>query len=372
MFTDISPSKMNRIVNCPGSVQLCRKFPKTLNNGNQSVNQSALAHWLVKQKVVNGLDFWRFLGKSPINDQIVDGEMITHVSNYYKLIERVSFAGFGGIPDLKISQQYKIETGNFAGFGGTPDFLHYNERTEELTIINLKYGFLPVTPYNNYQLLTYAWLFYKIHDSIPIQSVVLGIYQPRIPNRQGTYKTCKLSLKDIINYHISKIEKALRDCQLETSITRPGDHCHYCSAMLQCNSNLETCLRIVNLGGVQHGKDPTSQQLGSQLRLFEFASKMLTQRLKIIEAAAEYRLKKGESVEGYHLQSYNGNRYWNISDDRAKLLGIPVISKLMSPTQAEKSGFPQVLVDKYTRAKNMVKLTEINIDQVNERLKNEY
>ncbi len=364
MFTGISPSEMNRIVNCPGSVQLCKKFPKPSNNDNQSANQGALVHWLVKQKINNRFDFWQFHGKSPMNDQTVDKEMITHTSNYCKFIETI---GPG-----EISQRYEIETGDFSGFGGAPNFIYYNERTEELTIINLKYGFLPVTPHNNYQLLTYVWLFCRTHDNIPIQSVVLGIYQPRIPNKQGIYKTCKLSLKDIINYHIPKIERALRDCQLETSITKPGDHCHYCSAMLQCNSNLETCLRIVNLGGVQYGKDPTSQQLGSQLRLFNFASKILTQRLKIVEAAVEYRLKKGESVEGYHLQSYNGNRYWNISDDRAKLLGIPTISKLMSPTQAEKSGFPQVLVDKYTGAKNMVKLTEINIDQVNERLKNEY
>lgn len=379
MFTGISPSEMNRIVNCPGSVQLCKEFPKQLNNCNQSVNQSALVHWLIEQKIVNGLDFWRFLGKSPINDQIVDREMIGHVSDYYKLIEKIvseeidlgDFAGSGGVPDSKISQRYKIETGNFAGFGGAPDFLHYNERTEELTIINLKYGFLPVTPYNNYQLLTYAWLFHKIHDNILIQSVVLGIYQPRIPNKQGIYKVWKLSLEDIISYYVPNIERALRDSQLKTSITRPGDHCHYCDAMLQCNSNLETCLRIVNLGGVQHGANPTNQQLGSQLKLFKFASKTLTQRLKIVEAAVEYKLEKGEPVEGYHLKSYNGNRYWDISDERARLVGIPTTSKLMNPRQAEQSGFPQVLVDKYAKPTRMVRLTEINIDQINERLEND-
>lgn len=376
MFTDISPSEMNRIVNCPGSVHLCKKFPKLSNNDSQVFNQSTLAHWLVKQKVVNGLDFWRFFSKSPINDQIVDREMITHVSNYHKLIESIAsedidFAGFRKVSNLKISQRYEIETGDFVGFGGAPNFIHYNERKKELTIINLKYGFLPVTPHNNYQLLTYAWLFCKTHDNIPIQSVILGIYQPRIPNRQGIYKTCKLSLKQVINYHIPKIENALRDCQSKTSITRAGDHCHSCNAMLQCNSNLETCLRIVNLGGAQHGENPTSQQLGSQLKLFEFASRILIQRLKIIEAAVEYKLKKGESVEGYHLKSYNGHRYWGISDERARLLGIPITSKLMNPRQAEQSGFPQVLVDRYAKFKQMVKLTEINIDQINERLKND-
>lgn len=363
MLKDISSNEMNRIVNCPGSVHLCNKFPKVSNNGNQSVNQGTLANWLVKQKIVNGLDFWRFHGESPVDDQIVDREMITHVSNYCKLIESI---GPG-----KISQRYRIGTGEFVGFKGVPNFLYYDEKSAKLTIVNLKYGFLPITPYNNYQLLSYAWLFDKNHPDLPIKSVTLGIYQPRISNKGSVYKIWKPSLLDINNYYVPKIENALRDCQLKTSITRPGDHCHYCNAMLQCNSNLETCLRIVNLGGVQYGENPTSKQLGSQLRLFKFASKILTQRLKIIESAVEYKLKKGKPVEGYHLESYNGNRYWGINDERARLIGIPMTSKLMNPRQAEQSGFPQVLVDKYAKSKYMVKLTEINIDQINERLEND-
>jgi len=141
--------------------------------------------------------------------------------------------------------------------------------------------------------------------------------------------------------------------------------------MLQCNTNLETCLKIVNLGYVQHAEEPTGEQLSNQLKLFRFSSKILEKRLQVIESIAEHRLKSGEQLPGYCLTSSQGNRYWDVSKSRGELIGIPMQPlKFMTPKQAEINGFSQVLIDKYTKIKTSVKLTEFNIQKVEELLKN--
>lgn len=366
MFTDISPSKMPRIVNCPGSVNLCRQFPELSDNNNDEVSkQGILAGWLAKQQLVRGLAPWRYLNKTPINDQIVDREMIAHILNYCEIIEKI---GIGG---GKVEQQYEIKQGPFMGFSGTPDIIFYDPHRALLIILDLKYGFIPVSAFRNWQLLTYAWLFRKLNPDLPLQEIGLNIYQPRIQTRDGILKTFTTNIDNCNSYYFPTIENTLHSCQSLSSITTSGDHCHQCTAMLQCDTNLETCLRIVNLGNVQHGEEPTGEQLSSQLKLFRFASGILKKRLQVVESVAEHRLKSGEQLPGYCLTSSQGNRYWNISKSRGERIGIPMQpSKFVTPRQAELNGFSQILIDKHSDIKTSVKLVEFDIQKVEELLKN--
>lgn len=362
MFADISPSRMPKIVNCPGSVNLCRQFPRLTEDDGEKARQGILAHWLSQQKLSHGINLWQFLDKTPVNDQIVDREMIVHVLDYCKIVKTIG-AGY-------VEQRFEIVNGEFAGFGGTPDFIFYDWFLCILVILDLKYGFIPVTAFRNWQLLSYAWLFHETFPELPIKFVKMGIYQPRNLTKEGVYKTWQVPFLEMESEYFPKIKQSLTDCQSSTSITRVGDHCHYCSAMLQCDSNLQTCLRIVNLGDMQYGQEPTGEQLGNQLKLFRFASKILKKRLQIVESISEHRLKIGEQLPGYCLKSVRGSRHISISDSRAERIGWPKEpAKLMSPRQAEINGFPQGLIDKFTKTKTSVKLTEFDIQKIEEILK---
>lgn len=364
MFINISPSKMPRIVNCPGSVNLCNQFPEfSDNNNNEVAKQGVLASWLAKQKLIRGLSPWRYLNKTPINDQVVDREMIHHISNYCEIIEKI---GIG-----EVEQRYEIKNGPFTGFSGTPNFIFYDQFLASLTILVFKYGFTPVSAIRNWQLLSYVWLFKMINPDKPLKKIKLNIYQPRIQTKEGALKTHETDIDECNLYFFPTIENTLNSYQSPASITTSGDHCHYCSAMLQCNTNLETCLRIVNLGNVQHGEEPTGEQLSSQLKLFRYASDILKKRLQIIESIAEHRLKSGKQLPGYCLVSSQGNRYWDISQLHGEKIGIPMQpSKFMTPRQAEINGFPKFFIDKYSKIKTSVKLTEFDIQKVEELLKN--
>ena len=362
---NISASKMPRIVNCPGSVNLCNQFPESLNDGsNEIAEQGILVRWLVKQKLVRGLDPWRYLNKTPINDQIVDREMIAHVLNYCEIAEKIG--------EGKVNQRCEIKSEPFEGFNGTPDFIFYDQISASLTILLFKYGFTPISVFRNWQLLSYVWLFKMINPDKPLGEIELNIYQPRVPTKEGTLKTQKTNVDICNSIFFPRIEETLQHYQLSTSVTRSGDHCHHCSAMLQCNTNLESCLRIVNLGNVQCGQEPTGEQLSNQLKLFRYSIGVLKKRLQVIESIAEYRLKSGEQLPGYHLISSTGSRYWNISQSHGERIGIPLQpSKFMTPRQAGINGFPQVLIDKYTNVKTSINLTEFDIQKVEELLKND-
>jgi len=364
MFTDISPSRMPRIVNCPGSVNLCRRFPGLIENDTEAARQGTLAHWLAEKKLSEGFDPYQFFGQNPINDQEVDNEMVVHVLNYCEIVKKI---GMG-----QVEQRYEIVRGEFSGFGGTPDFIFYDSVSCMLVIPDLKYGFIPVSPIKNWQLLSYAWLFHKTFPELPIKSVKMEIYQPRAITKEGIHKIWQVSFSEIAERYFPKIEESLRSCQSVYSITRAGDHCHYCPAMLQCDTNLQTCLKIVNLGNVQHGQEPTEEQLSSQLKLFRFATNILKKRLQIIESVVEHRLSSEKSVPGYCLEFSNGNRQIDVSDSRLKRAGWPKQpGKFMTARQAEINGFPQGLIDKYTKTRKSIKLVEFDIKRVEEILNNE-
>ncbi len=364
MFTNISPSRMPRIVNCPGSVNICKQFPALSEDDGEEARQGTLAHWLAQQKLSQGVDVWQFLDETPLNDQIVDREMITHILGYFEITKMY--------PCAYVEQRFEITMGEFKGFGGTSDFVSYDGLSRELTIIDLKYGFIPVSVFKNWQLLSYTWLFHNQFPKLQIRNVKFGIYQPRISTKEGIYKIWKFPFQEIQERgYFQKIKESLRDCQSKFSMTRAGDHCHYCSAMLQCNTNLETCLRIVNLGGMQYGQEPTGEQLSNQLKLFRFASNILKKRLQVIESVVQIRLENGESVPGYQLERGNGNRYRDMSDSRAERVGWPKKPvEFMTPRQAEINGFSQKIIDKFTKTRTSVKLTEFDIQRVEELLKN--
>jgi len=122
---------------------------------------------------------------------------------------------------------------------------------------------------------------------------------------------------------------------------------------------------------MQAWREPSCEQLASQLKLLTSAFEILKRRLLVLESEVQVRLESGQYVPGYTLEFSDGNRYWNISLDRAMRIGVPKkVSSLMTPRQAEINGFPKELIDRYTEIKTSVKLTEVDIDQINDRLKN--
>ncbi len=345
---------MPRIVNCPGSVAMGEKFPESSDGDHNAADQGTLAHWLATKKLTQNVDPLVYLHKSPINQEIVDVEMVQHVNEYCEFAKKI---GEGWA-----EQRYEMGTGEFSGFGGTPDFIFYNRTTGTLTILDLKYGFIPVSALKNWQLLSYAWLFHKHFPEYEITTLTCWIYQPRGYSTGGITDMWSIWFRDALGEYFPAIENALRECVKPDAPTKTGDHCHYCTAMLQCSANLQSCLKIINVTGAQSGQEPTDGELAGQLKLLRSAAKTLKKRLSIVESTVEVRLRVGKPVPGYKLQFSHGNRYWDISPERASWVGIPTKPVgLMSPRQSEIAGMPREIIDKYTTVRTSVKVSEIDM-----------
>lgn len=348
-----SGSMMNRLVPCHGSFKLCTDFPET-QVGNSDADKGTTAHWLAAKcmKLNMKPHFW--LGKNPVNDQIVDIEMIEHVSGYIDYIE--SFKGISLIPTIETKLTVD-------GFEGTPDFLKYDVANKKVTILDLKYGFSVVEVFENWQLISYFWLWWMNNKKSLVDHVDFIIYQPRPYHPNGSLRKWSIDVDSLIDDYFFLIDETLVKIYAPKAITSAGIHCLYCSAMLYCRANLETCLNFITVTGFPNVDEPDNWMLGKQLEMFQYAQEILKQRVTILETIAETRLKQGEVIPGYGMVSSGGHRSWKISDEKAKSLGIPYEKpKIVSPRQAELAGVSKSLVKANVITKTKMKFVKVNTE----------
>ena len=342
---------MSRLIPCPGSFKMCFDYPDKCGD-NEYSKEGILAHWVAADCLKNDQPPSKWLGQTPTNDQMVDSDMVRYINGYIEYIKTI-------IPvELDFNLEAKLETSEFSG---TPDILKYDSASN-LTIVDLKYGFKIVNVYKNWQLIFYAWLWWKVYGRPRVENVKFIIYQPRPMHPDNAVKEWRIPFSKLEDIYFPKIEETLKNIYLPNALTTSGNHCHYCSAMLYCRTNLETCLNIVNSTGVVCADEIDNWTLGKQLEMFEYALGILKQRVSVLKTVGEVITKGGGVVPGYGMVERRGNRSWKISDRKAKIFGIPYKkAELVSPREAELSGIPKSLVDLNVTRKSTMKFSRLNI-----------
>lgn len=346
---------MSRLVHCPASFRMCSTFTRKLKH-NQEVDKSTTAHWLAAESIKLNLHPYFWLGKNPINDQIVDTEMVGHVEGYTQyIVSNINHAEF--VQVVKV----KFEVNELAA---TVDFIHYNREDKKLTIVDLRYGFSIVDVFENWELISYFWLWWVKNPHLAVTSVDFIIYQPRPYHPDGPIRKWSVLVLDLIRDYVPKINETLRMIYRPQAKALAGLHCHYCPVMLYCKTNLETCLKIINVAMTPSVNKPTNWILSKQLDMFQYAQNILKQRVETLKTIAEVRIGKGEIIPGYGMMQSKGARVWKISYKKSIVIGIPYEKpKHMSPRQAELSGFSKALVTANTVSKSRMKFSKVNVEQ---------
>lgn len=355
-MSDVSASMMSRLVPCPGSFKLSLDMPD-VQVSNQEAEKGTTAHWLAAKcmKLNMRPHFW--LEKNPVNDQIVDIEMIEHVNEYINYIKS-SYKGM--LLDLTIER--KLVTDDFEG---TSDYLSYNQVDKKVTIVDLKYGYGIVEVFENWQLISYFWLWWMNNKNLPVDFVDFIIYQPRPYHPDGTIRKWTVHVDSLKVDYFPRITETLVEIHMSGAMTAAaGIHCLYCPAMLYCQANLETCLNMVTVTSIPCVNEPDNWMLGKQLEMFQYAQEILKQRITILQTIAESRLKQGQVIPGYGMVQSSGHRSWKISDEKAKSLGIPYEKpKIVSPRQAEIAGVSKSVIAKNVVTKTKMKFVKVNVEQ---------
>jgi hypothetical protein len=355
----IAPSSLARIVQCPGSLVLCKPYEDAVTPQSR---EGTVAHEVAMfYAVASGRD-----GIAPdsncgilpkVGDEIegvrVDQEMIEGAKMYAEALE-----GFAGNPEQTINIPRIHPTLCF----GTPDFWQYSKNTRTLRITDYKYGHAYVEVFENYQLIAYAA---GILDKLAAEGVLLEfetivefmIVQPRCYSADSpvrTWTTSPTNLRSLINLAATAAELALSD----DPPTQTGPECLHCDARANCDTASRAGSALVQFTGRAEALAQTGADMGVRLNLINAAILMLKAVGSGLEEQIIATLRAGKSVPFFKVDYSKPRETWAKSVAEVKLLGqlsgVVLVKDDydLTPKQAVKAGIDRAVIDKYSFTPN--------------------
>ena len=214
-------------------------------------------------------------------------------------------------------------------------------------------------------MLMYAfglWACYFPHAS----KFTLRLFQPRCFDGAGASSEWTVDTAELMQW-IEYIKS--RMSLIDTSPTlASGDHCIYCPAAERCPTFQQSSHAIIDRTGIVNAVDLDSTAVGYELKICRHAAAVLKGRIDVLESLATERLKKGDKVPGYELETPQGNRTWSVPEqqveDLGKLVGVELVTKkTLTVAQAikklEAAGVDEAVTTGYVTRKNLPpRLTE--------------
>lgn len=247
-----SPSKMQRIIACPGSVALESALP---DSRSSYADEGTVAHDMAARCLRVGKDTIDFIGASAdVNPQgAVGWAMAPHtgkfqinqsfadyVQSYVDMVRRLAHGKL-----LLVEQRVGFsEAAGAEGQFGTADVVIIDTGTGEIWVIDLKFGMgVKVYAEGNEQALTYAAGVLETYAEIlpPITKINLVISQPRLDHEDHW----ECTLADVQN-HVRKMHEAVTkaECGLamyqdnkvvpEVYFAAGDKQCKFCKAKAFC------------------------------------------------------------------------------------------------------------------------------------------
>ena len=325
----LGASKAHRWMTCPASIMLEQTFPEqTSFFAAEGTAAHALAEeCLLKQKPPEyfiGVEFEGF---------IVDEDMAHHVATY------VDFCNSQGGEEKHVELRVDYSKWAAGGFG-TADYVTLDDGI--LHVIDLKYGQgLKVNANRNEQLMLYALgAAFEFIDKVDMVSMT--IVQPRLDH----IDTYSMRVKDLFIWANDVVKPAaLLTMRPDPTFNPTKKACHFCKAKPTCRA-LAKHNYDLTLGSFDNLEDPLLVQVPHTLNLEEIANLLPKMDALIgwaqgVQKHAHKLLLDGGILPNYKLVKGRGQRKWvdqKVAEEQLIQMVGPeaLISKLISPTQAEK------------------------------------
>jgi hypothetical protein len=314
MHSILSPSKAQRWVNCPGSVQEESKFPET---SNVYAEEGKLAHEYC-YRVLSGLE----------TDYLnVSDSMKENCASYIKRIQN-----FPEHCTKLFEQRLSMFSINKKMFG-TADAIIYDSIERTLYVIDLKYGFEQIDAKNNYQLLSYASAAYDVFRDKGVLKIHLIIEQPRGHKKINSDNEWIISVNEL-NLHVEELKNSADLALSSKSIFKSGDHCKYCKARSGCSEFSKSAILAA-------GKTPNFDSLSSELKYLKSKQKLIDLRIKTLNETLIGKILGGAEVPFYRLKKSESRRKWIFDSEEIINIGADNgvdLTTVVSPAEAEKLG----------------------------------
>jgi len=324
-----APSKMHRILACPGSVAAELGMPES---ESQYAAEGTRAHEAATRMLL-GLEL-----------QVNDHDFADDLKPYLEAIEALK--SDDGI--LLVEQRLPIGhiTGE-EGAEGTGDAIIL--KRDELVVVDLKFGRgVEVSAEKNAQLITYALGALDLYAGVQdFERVRLVISQPRL---RAAVSEWTLSVAELRAWGL-RIQAACQAAREDGAPRVPSeDACRFCKFRARCpelaaqvqatvGASFEDLTVDVHADPeklVPEGADDLAEKMA--------ACGLIEDWIKAVRAEVEARLLAGRQVPGYKLvQGREGARAWSDKDEAEKVLKSMRLTieemydlSLISPTTAEK------------------------------------
>ncbi len=336
---------MARIVQCPGSWQLCHKYPQAKEQSEAAAEGTA-AHWVASEALRGNRIALNTIAPNgvPVTWEMIDGaDMYVEAlgSGPYHIEEWIPPS-----PDIHPDNS------------GTPDAWSYIDGI--ITIPDYKFGRGFVEVFENWQLVNYACL---IIDQLGIDGrqeqfvrLKFMIIQPRSFHRDGPIRvwTCMASE---IRAQRNRIRSSIVDAQKPDAPCHVGPSCGDCSARAYCGTLQRASLTAVDESTRVTPMELPPDAIGQELRTLRHAAMLLDARQSGLEEVALSTAKSGKPIPGFKLEQGQGRQRWTVPVGTIEALGAAMKIKLteaqpITPKQAIAAGLSAEVVAKFSETPN--------------------
>ncbi len=346
--SDRSPSGASRWMRCPGSLAF-----KDEDETNDIALEGTILHAVCEDALRTGEDAFAYVGEEWTyqgKTVLITEELAQWIQDGLDMID--SYEG-----QLFIEKRVHLDRW-MPGDSGTLDV---GIKCRKLNVIwDWKWGYLPVSPVENYQLMLYALGFYEayLRGTGAPKKFRLIIFQPRSGNGGGEWD---IHLDDLLDFG-EKARKAAKLTKQKDAPRVPGrQQCTYCAGakkgtcreyndwiMRQMLADFEQADREAELG--QPLTTPPLEELTPERAAFIVRNRpVINAFLDRLEAQVLDRALKGEATPGLKAgMGRKGARAWSdellVMRDVTKALGLEkaFTKKLITPRQFETLVAPEV------------------------------
>ena len=334
--SNYSPSRLSRIIKCPGSVELIEDLmiASVIQESKPSTDAS---HGTMLHKVIKK---FHTIGPGIYDNKALDGleledkALIEDATDYLNIVlKSLGHQNFATVSESSVS----LKSWGLPDIYGTLDYMIDDYFKRHVDIIDWKFG-AGVTVYakDNPQLLAYAAG--AVTWPTTVQTLTLHVVQPAIEN----YDTWDLTINELYDWVHGTLAVALNKCHSDgVDKFNPGiEQCRWCEAKNHCEARMtfvqETAIKLFEA----KEKLATCPSLEDLVKLIEMAP-LVESAIKSVRLYLQTELEKGNDVPGMKLIRGRANRVWVDEKDAitwlAKNTSIEELfsSKLRSPSQFE-------------------------------------
>lgn len=221
-------------------------------------------------------------------------------------------------------------------------------RNGKLYIDDLKYGWLIVDVFENWQLLGYA-IGEIIRRGQAFEKIVMRIHQPRPHHEDGPTRTWEISYNELLAYK-EQIEVRMEEIAAGQNGFVTSKKCKYCAGVAEaCPAFNRMMFAGINVVLNEFQQDSIDdKELSFQLDLLDRVEEVLKIKKDSIKTLAVDRIKSGRLIPGYITEQSYGDRKWKagVSPQAIEMMtGLKIVEEVMlSPAKAERMGVPKQLV----------------------------